>query len=154
MVKCSNTLASALEASRNFRWHCIILFPRNSLSPRARAPKFVGALKVVPKLVASDQKIGRSWMLDICRVEDWIGNGYCIITAMILHHTFFLETGFSFTSISSLSTQLRLPTKCCVHYRGSDKTEEGSRKLSLYRSVRAGTRALIKHGEITALEDL
>ena len=25
--------------------------------------------------------------------------------------------------------------------------------LSLYRSVRAGTRALIKHGEITALED-
>ena len=32
-------------------------------SPGARAPKFVGALKVVPKLVASDQKIGRSWML-------------------------------------------------------------------------------------------
>ena len=28
-----------------------------------RAPKFLGALKVVPKLVASDQKIGRSWML-------------------------------------------------------------------------------------------
>ena len=27
------------------------------------APKFLGALKVVPKLVASDQKIGRSWML-------------------------------------------------------------------------------------------
>ena len=25
--------------------------------------------------------------------------------------------------------------------------------LSLYRPVRAGTRALIKHGEITALED-
>ena len=25
--------------------------------------KFVGALKVAPKLVASDQKIGRSWML-------------------------------------------------------------------------------------------
>ena len=41
----------------------------------------------------------------------------------------------------------------CVHYHDSDKTEEGSRKLSLYRSVRAGTRALIKHGEITALED-
>ena len=41
----------------------------------------------------------------------------------------------------------------CVHYHGSDKTEEGSRKLSLYRPVRAGTRALIKHGEITALED-
>ena len=32
-------------------------------SPEARAPKFVGALKVVPKLVASDQKIGRLWML-------------------------------------------------------------------------------------------
>ena len=32
-------------------------------SPEARAPKFVGALKVAPKLVASDQKIGRSWML-------------------------------------------------------------------------------------------
>ena len=29
-----------------------------------RAPKFLGALKVVPKLVASDQKILRSWMLD------------------------------------------------------------------------------------------
>ena len=27
-----------------------------------RAPKFLGALKVVPKLVASDRKIGRSWM--------------------------------------------------------------------------------------------
>ena len=27
------------------------------------APKFLGALKVVPKLVASDWKIGRSWML-------------------------------------------------------------------------------------------
>ena len=27
------------------------------------APKFLGALKVVPKLVASDRKIGRSWML-------------------------------------------------------------------------------------------
>ena len=25
--------------------------------------------------------------------------------------------------------------------------------MSLYRSVRAGTRTLIKHGEITALED-
>ena len=34
-------------------------------SPEARAPKFVGALKVVPKLVASDQKAGRSWVLDI-----------------------------------------------------------------------------------------
>ena len=32
-------------------------------SPEASAPKFVGALKVVPKLVASDQKIGRLWML-------------------------------------------------------------------------------------------
>ena len=31
--------------------------------------------------------------------------------------------------------------------------EEGSQMLSLYRPVRAGTRALIKHGEITALED-
>ena len=39
----------------------------------------------------------------------------------------------------------------CVHYRGSDKTEEGSRKLSLYRRVRAGTRS--QHGEITDLED-
>ena len=28
-----------------------------------RAPKFLGALKVVPKLVASDRKIGRLWML-------------------------------------------------------------------------------------------
>ena len=28
-----------------------------------RAPKFLGALKVVFKLVASDRKIGRSWML-------------------------------------------------------------------------------------------
>ena len=27
-----------------------------------RVPKFLGALKVVPKLVASDRKIGRSWM--------------------------------------------------------------------------------------------
>ena len=32
-------------------------------SPGARATKFVGALKVAPKLVASDRKIGRSWML-------------------------------------------------------------------------------------------
>ena len=47
-------------------------------SPEARAPKFVGALKVVPKLVASDQKTGRSWVLDIyiCRVEDRIGKKY------------------------------------------------------------------------------
>ena len=44
-------------------------------SPEARAPRFVGALKVVPKLVASDQKTGCSWMLDICRVEDRIGKG-------------------------------------------------------------------------------
>ena len=36
---------------------------REEKSPEARAPKFVGALKVVPKLVASDQKIGRLWML-------------------------------------------------------------------------------------------
>ena len=44
----------------------------------------------------------------------------------------------------------------CDQFRGSDKTEEGSQMLSLYRSisvVRAGTRTLIKHGEITALED-
>ena len=41
----------------------------------------------------------------------------------------------------------------CDRYRGSDKTEEGSQMLSLYRPVRAGTRALIKHGEITGLED-
>ena len=42
-----------------------------------------------------------------------------------------------------------LYVKKCVHYHGSEKTEEGSRKLSLYRFlVRAGTRALIKHGEI------
>ena len=27
------------------------------------APKFLSALKVVPKLVASDRKIGPSWML-------------------------------------------------------------------------------------------
>ena len=38
--------------------------------------------------------------------------------------------------------------KKCVHYNSSDKTEEGSRILSLYRSICAGTRALIKHGEI------
>ena len=39
--------------------------------------------------------------------------------------------------------------KKCVHYRTSDKTEEGSRMLSLYRFlVRAGTRPLIKDGEI------
>ena len=49
-------------------------------SPGARAPKFVGALKVVPKLVASDQKTGRSWMLDICRVEDRIGKKYDAIS--------------------------------------------------------------------------
>ena len=37
----------------------------------------------------------------------------------------------------------------CDRYRGSDKTEEGSRMLSLYRFlVRAGTRPLIKDGEI------
>ena len=36
---------------------------REEESPGARAPKFVGTLKVVPKLVASDQKIGRLWML-------------------------------------------------------------------------------------------
>ena len=65
----------------------------------------------------------------------------------------------------------------CDRYRGSDKTEEGSQMLSLYRflvhvgtrplikdgwvykyasctpGVSTGTRALIKHGEITALED-
>ena len=44
----------------------------------------------------------------------------------------------------------------CDQFRGSDKTEVGSQMLSLYRSisvVRAGTRTLIKHGEITALED-
>ena len=29
------------------------------------ATKFLGTLKVVPKLVASDRKIGRSWMRDI-----------------------------------------------------------------------------------------
>ena len=37
----------------------------------------------------------------------------------------------------------------CDQYHGSDKTEEGSRKLSLYRctpGVRAGTRS--QHGEI------
>ena len=37
----------------------------------------------------------------------------------------------------------------CDRYRGSDKTEEGSQMLSLYRFlVRAGTRPLIKDGEI------
>ena len=42
-----------------------------------------------------------------------------------------------------------LYVKKCVHYRSSDKTEEGPRMLSLYRFlVCAGTRALIKHGEI------
>ena len=42
-----------------------------------------------------------------------------------------------------------LYVKKCVHYHGSEKTEEGSQMLSLYRSVvRAGTRALIQHGEI------
>ena len=44
----------------------------------------------------------------------------------------------------------------CDQFRGSDKTEVGSQMLFLYRSisvVRAGTRTLIKHGEITALED-
>ena len=34
-----------------------------------RAPKFLGALKVVPKLVASDQKIGRSWMLQMTNLN-------------------------------------------------------------------------------------
>ena len=42
-----------------------------------------------------------------------------------------------------------LYVKKCVHYRTSDKTEEGSQMLSLYRFlVRAGTRPLIKDGEI------
>ena len=39
----------------------------------------------------------------------------------------------------------------CDQFRGSDKTEVGSQMLFLYRytpGVRAGTRALIKHGEI------
>ena len=36
-----------------------------------------------------------------------------------------------------------------LSYHGSDKTEEGSQMLSLYRFlVRAGTRPLIKDGEI------
>ena len=40
-----------------------------------------------------------------------------------------------------------LYVKKCVHYRTSDKTEEGSQMLSLYRFlVRAGTRS--QHGEI------
>ena len=40
-----------------------IRFREEEKSLGARAPKFLGALKIVPKLVASDQKIGRSWML-------------------------------------------------------------------------------------------
>ena len=42
-------------------------------SPGARAPKFVGALKVVPKLVASDRKIGRSKLL--APSHRWLGAG-------------------------------------------------------------------------------
>ena len=54
----------------------------------------------------------------ICRVEDQIGNSYLTIRAaggrradrtMILHHTFFLETGFTFICISPLSNRLRPP---------------------------------------------
>ena len=44
--------------------------------------------------------------------EDRIGNSYSIIRDDILSY-FFLETGFPFTSISPLSTQLRPPRALC-----------------------------------------
>ena len=54
-----------------------------------------------------------------------------------------------FTFVTFLDMFVSSHPEWCVHYRGSDKTEKGSRKLSLYRFlVRAGTRSQIKHGEI------
>ena len=54
-----------------------------------------------------------------------------------------------FTFITFLDMFVSSHPEWCDRYRGSDKTEKGSQMLSLYRFlVRAGTRALIKHGEI------
>ena len=55
-----NPFQSDLIGAKIVRW---IAFCRKKYG--ARAPKFLGALKVVPKLVASDQKIGRSLNFDL-----------------------------------------------------------------------------------------
>ena len=74
------------------------------------ATKFLGTLKVVPKLVASDRKIGRSWMRDI-----YMQSGGPIMTKGHQHSLSFYLICFNLFQYVSIRFNLFQSVSICVN---------------------------------------
>ena len=95
-----------------------------------RAPKFLDALKVVSKLLASDQKIERSWMLPM------------LLNCMSQYHLKFLEYSIKkYDAISSKVTgvidvtRARIPcqiTTKCGDFRCTPQPPQSPHNMVIY----------------------